>query len=471
MATIPFLLAGNPTTSNAVLDVVNPYTLGVDYSVYRAEAHQLQQAATAAQKAQESTAHLTTQQRYDVLRKVAEILHARRKEFAHVISRESGKPIKYARIEAERAEDTFQFAADYLRSERGELLNMDLKPGLEETLGLVKRFPAGPVLAIAPFNYPLNLVAHKLAPAIMAGNPFVLKPASSTPLTAIRLGEVILQAGYPSDAVSVVPSTAQDFQALVSDDRFAVLTFTGSPAVGWNLKRQAGRKRVVLELGGDAAAIICRDAPLALAAQRCAEGAFAFAGQICISVQRIVVEEAVYDEFRAAFMAQVSRTVVGDPLDPNTVCGPIINAQEYERLQGWIQDAGERGATLSLGGEVPEHRIIRPTVIENLPSGALLHGREAFGPIVELVRVRDVQEAFDRVNDSPFGLQAGIFTRSEAVLKQAFHTLNVGGVIANHAPTFRLDNMPYGGVKDSGFGREGLKYAYEDMTEQRLLVW
>jgi glyceraldehyde-3-phosphate dehydrogenase (NADP+) len=384
---------------------------------------------------------------------------------------EAGKPLLFARTEVGRAADTFRYAAETLRSHTGELLNLDLRPGLEQRLGLVRRFPAGPTLCIAPFNFPLNLVAHKLAPCVMAGNSIVLKPASTTPLASLALGQLLLQAGWPPAALSVVPAPGRLMDPLVQDARYRAVSFTGSGEVGWRIKELAGRKKVILELGGDAAAIVLADAHLPTAAQACAIGAFGYAGQVCISVQRIIVEDAVYDEFSSLFRAATQALPVGNPALPETVVGPMIAPQEAQRTLAWLTDAQTQGASVWGGSYHEPNNLVQPAVVEHLPATALLHGREAFAPIAELIRVPSPAAAFARANASPFGLQAGVFTASQARLKEAFFALEVGGVVANDVPTFRLDNMPYGGVKASGFGREGVRYAYEELTEPRLLVW
>jgi len=472
MASLSFLLAGNPTTGEDTFRVFNPYTQAVIREVYRPSRVHVASAIEALAAVQPKLRDaLPTYKRVSILERIAEQIAAHADELAQLIVSESGKPLQYAQAEVARGAQTFSFAANALQADRGEVLPLDVKPGLTGKLGLVSRVPAGPVLAITPFNFPLNLVAHKVAPAIMAGNGLLLKPASATPLTALRLADFVLEAGWPPEALSVLPLKGRATAPAVEDERLKVLSFTGGDGLGWDLKRLAGKKKVLLELGGDAAVIVAADADLDLAAKACAVGAFAYAGQVCISVQRIVVEQAVADAFREKFLAVVADIPVGDPQDPATVCGPMIDANELERLQGWIEEAQQAGAICLRAGEAIGQNVLTPTVLEAVPGGVRLAHDEAFGPVVHLQVVPTFGAAIAAVNKSRFGLQAGVFTRDEAMVKQAFRELEVGGVVVNQGTHFRVDHMPYGGVKDSGFGREGVGYAYEEMTEPRLLVW
>jgi acyl-CoA reductase-like NAD-dependent aldehyde dehydrogenase len=367
---------------------------------------------------------------------------------------------------------TFEVAAEEARRlpGSGEVLPMDLAPHGEGRVALTRRVPIGPVAAISPFNFPLNLVAHKLAPAWAAGNPVVLKPASRTPLSALRLATLMHDAGLPDGALSVLPMTRETGDLLVRDDRYKLLTFTGSDEVGWKMKASAGRKKVVLELGGNAAVIVDEGADIATAAERVATGGFSYAGQSCISVQRVYVQAAAWDAFAAALLDKVRALVVGDPMDERTHVGPLISPDDVDRIETWTREAVAGGATVLLGGTRHSDRVFPPTVLTGVPRDAKLCAAEAFAPVVVLERVDSMDEAFAAVNDSAFGLQAGIFTPRLETTLRAFEQLEVGGVLVNDVPTYRIDHMPYGGVKDSGLGREGPRYAIEDMTELRLLV-
>jgi acyl-CoA reductase-like NAD-dependent aldehyde dehydrogenase len=335
--------------------------------------------------------------------------------------------------------------------------------------GITKRFPIGPIAGISPFNFPLNLAVHKIAPAIASGNTIVLKPPSKDPLTMLTVGEIIADAGLPDGAVSILPMTRELGDRMVADERFKLLTFTGSPSVGWRMKERAGKKKVVLELGSNSAAIIDASADLAWAAERCAYGAFKFGGQLCISVQRLFVHDSVWDEFSAGFVEAARRLNVGDPLDRATDIGPLIDTGAASRLTEWIEEALAAGGEAVLRGSV-DGAFMTPTVLANVPSSARICREEAFGPVAILSRFSDLQTALDDVNDSRFGLQAGIFTNDLDHAWAAFNQLHVGNVIVNDGPTYRVDNMPFGGVKDSGLGREGLRWAIEDLTEPRTMV-
>lgn len=472
MSSRPFYLQGKPISAGNVLEVLDPYTQRPIGSCYQAGPAHLEEALASLESAQKQTETLPLYRRQAVLRAIASGIEARASDLAHTIVLEAGKPIQFASAEVSRAAATFNFAADYLGSVREELLPLDLAPGHEHRMGLIRRVPVGPVLGISPFNFPLNLVAHKVAPAIMAGCAFLMKPASATPLTALMLAEIVLEAGYPPAAVSFLPFPGRYGDQLVGDPRLALVSFTGSDAVGWPLKAKAGKKKVTLELGGDAAVLIAEDADLDHAARQCAVGAFAYAGQVCISIQRIVVVEGVYDAFRERFLEQVEALQVGDPHDPKTRSSALIDTQNYQRVEAWLEEAVAAGATYARrGARIPEQTLIHPTVLENLPRSTTLAMHEAFAPVVELIRVPDILAGFHAVNASRYGLQAAIFTHREDYLRQAWQQLAVGAVIANASPTLRVDAMPYGGVKDSGFGREGTRYAYEEYTEPRMLLW
>jgi glyceraldehyde-3-phosphate dehydrogenase (NADP+) len=405
-----------------------------------------------------------------ILMSISAELKRRRDEIARTLAAEVGKPIKDATIEAERSAMTFQVAAEEARRIGGETVPMDLAPHGERHLAITKRFPIGPVAAISPFNFPLNLTAHKIAPAIAAGNPIVLKPATKTPLSALYLGEIATRAGLPAGAISVLPMARRTGDRLVTDPRFKLLTFTGSSAVGWDMKNRAGKKKVILELGGNAAVIVDESANLDLAAKRVAAGGFALAGQSCISVQRVYVHERIFEPFAAALVPLVEKLKVGDPMDAATDVGPMIDEDEAARVDEWVREAVAAGARVLTGGRRLGGALYAPTVLADAPANAKVCAEEVFAPLVGLYRVAGFEDALRAVNDSIYGLQAGVFTADLEHALRAFDTLEVGGVIVNDVPTWRIDHMPYGGVKDSGLGREGPRYTIEEMTELKLLV-
>ena len=408
--------------------------------------------------------------RAEILRSVAAGLAADREAIGRTIAGEAGKPLRDARTEVDRAAMTFEVAAEEARRIGGELIPMDLAPHGQGRMAITRRVPVGPVAAISPFNFPLNLAAHKLAPAIAAGNPIVLKPATKTPLSALTLGRLLIEAGVPEGGVSVLPMARALGDRLVTDERFKLLTFTGSSAVGWDMKARAGRKRVILELGGNAGVIIDETADLNLALQRVAAGGFGFAGQSCISVQRVYVQNARFDEFASGLAARVSALKVGNPMDPDTDVGPMIDAGEVERIDAWVRAAVERGAQVLAGGRKVSDVIYAPTVLIDVPEDAAVCADEAFAPLVVLARFGKFEEALAAINRSAFGLQAGVFTSDLERALLAFDRIEAGGILVNDVPTYRIDHMPYGGVKASGLGREGPRYTIEEMTELRLLV-
>src|SRR5580698_7936040 len=393
-----------------------------------------------------------------ILRAISEGISKRREEFARLIALEAGKPLRTARVEVDRAIFTFAVAAEEATRIGGEWLPLDWQASTAGRAGIVRRFALGPILAITPFNFPLNLVAHKVAPAIAAGCTTVLKPAPQTPLTSLLLAEVCEQAGLPAGALNVLPLANQEAEKLVGDDRLKMLTFTGSVPVGWALKGKSGKKKVTLELGGNAAVIVHCDADVDVAADRCVVGGFSYAGQSCISVQRIYVQRSIQEQFLARLLAGVRKLHVGDPLNEATDVGPMIS-----------EEAVAGGAKLHAGGK-REGAVLQPTVLTNVRAEMKVSCEEVFAPVVIIESYDEFADAIRRVNDSPFGLQAGVFTRDSKLLFSAFENLEVGGVIVGDMSAFRIDHMPYGGVKDSGIGREGLRYAIEEMTEPRILV-
>jgi acyl-CoA reductase-like NAD-dependent aldehyde dehydrogenase len=437
--------------------------------IRRPSAEEVETAVRGAVLAFEKTRALPTFTRVAILRKVAGELEGRRDELARTIAAEAGKPLKAARAEAERAAATFSAAAAALEAQKGEMLPLDVNAASLGRWGVVKRVPFGPVLAITPFNFPLNLTSHKVAPAIAVGAPVVQKPASQTPLSAFALREIVLAAGWPKEAYAVLAISGQAAEGLVTDPRLPVVSFTGSGAVGWRLKSLAPKKRVALELGGNAAVVVHSDADLDDAARRTVSGAFSYAGQSCISVQRALVHRPVFEAFREKLLLAAGKLVVGDPLDEKTDVGPMIAPEEAARVEAWLAEAIAGGATALCGG-ARAGSCVAPTILANTTPSMKVEALEVFAPVVTLVAYDDFEEALHRVNDSKYGLQAGVFTRDLARIQRAFDVLEVGAVLANDVPTWRADRMPYGGVKESGLGREGPAYAMEEFTEPRLLV-
>lgn len=456
--------------AGGVAEVRSPFDQSVVSRVGRADAVQLAAAVDAAAKAAPTMAALTPAARADILERATARLRARRDEAAALIVAEAGKPVTLAGLEADRAVDVLADSAHVARYPFVETRDLGGYASGAGRLALTRRVPVGPVLAITPFNFPLMLVAHKLGPAVAAGCPVVLKPASQTPSPALLLAEVLLEAGLPPAGLSVLPAAPADMEPLVRDPRFRLLTFTGSAEVGWGLKRAAWDRRVALELGGNAAAVVEPDAgDLAEVARRLATGAYGFAGQSCISVQRILVNEAVFESFREAMTAATRAVPTGDPRDPGTVCGPLVDTANATRVARWIADAAEAGGQVLAGGE-RHHNVVTPTLLAAVPADQAVVADEVFGPVAVLIRYASFEAALACVNASRYGLQAGIFTSDIAKVRRAWDVLEVGGVIQGDMPTWRSDAMPYGGVKGSGIGREGPASAILEMTEERLLV-
>jgi glyceraldehyde-3-phosphate dehydrogenase (NADP+) len=427
----------------------------------------------AAHEAFAATRLLPSHERYRILRAIQDGIAARRDEFARCIADEAGKPIRDARVEVDRAVLVFSLAADEARRIGGEVLPLDLNAASNGRLGITRRFPCGVVAGITPFNFPLNLVAHKVAPAFAAGCPLILKPAEKTPLTALKLTEVVRESGWPEGGFAVLtPETPAEIgNLLATDERITVFSFTGSARVGWDLKAKANRKRVILELGGNAAVIVEPDADLDFAVSRCVVGGFANAGQVCISVQRIFVHRTVFDTFTARYVEGVKALKVGDPADEATDIGPMITGAACEQAEKWVAEAIQGGATVLLqGNRTLNTSLLSPTILTGTQPTMAVCREEVFAPVVVVEPYDDFEAALASVNNSRYGLQAGVFTRDVNKLFRAFEVLRVGGVIGNDVPQYRVDNMPYGGEKDSGFGREGIRYAIEEMTELRLLA-
>jgi acyl-CoA reductase-like NAD-dependent aldehyde dehydrogenase len=464
-----FYLSGKWLEEGTPVEIRSPYDGTPLATVFQGTADHAERAIQSAVRAFGSTRRLPAFERQRVLRSIAQHITSRKEDFARTLAQESGKPLKQARTEVERGIFTFIVAAEETTRIPGEYLSLDWQQFTSGRWGIVRRFPIGPIAGITPFNFPLNLVAHKVAPAIAAGCPIILKPAPQTPLTAFLLAEAVEQAGLPDGAFNVLPLSNEDAGLLVTDDRIKLISFTGSAPVGWDIKRRAGKKKVVLELGGNAGVIVHGDTDLAWAAERCVTGGFSYAGQTCISVQRILVERPAFTKFRDLLIAGVSKLKAGDPMDDTTDLGPLIRESDAIRATQWVQEAVQDGATLLCGGK-RRGSVMEPTVLTGTRPDMKVNCQEIFGPVVTLEGYDDFAQALRLINESPYGLQAGVFTRDAARIFQAFEELEVGGVIAGDVPSFRIDHMPYGGVKDSGLGREGLRYAIEDMTEPRLLV-
>ena len=464
------LIDGAWVAAAASAPVFNPYTGDEIAQVPLGGAEEIEAALAAAHEAFPKVRAVAGHERAALLLRIAAGIEARKADFVATIVTEAGKPVVFAEAEVARAAMTFTAAAEEARRAHGELLPVDAFTSGDGHLGLVRRFPLGVITAITPFNFPLNLVAHKVAPALATGNTMVVKPALKTPLTALLLAEVLHQAGVPAGQMNFVTCSNDDAARLVTDARVKKVTFTGSPTVGWRLKELAGKKRVTLELGGNAGVIVHSDANVAAAVPMIATGAFAYAGQSCISVQRVVVHESRYDEVKAALVAHIAAKVLtGDPWKRTTVVGPMITEQACDAVRERIAAALAAGARLVCGGEM-RGRCLEATVLENADAGLAICAEEAFAPVLTLHRYTDFEEALAFVNASDFGLQAGVFTRDLALALRAYEALDVGGVLINQVPTFRVENMPYGGIKDSGFGREGVRYTMEEMTELKSLI-
>lgn len=469
-AALPMFLSGQPVTTARTLGVPDRFTGVSAYSVCLAGAAELDRAIGDAAGASGAMGSMPIHARSGVLRRVSSAIEERSEEFALTLVTEAGKPRRDAEAEVARAAETFRVASEECaRGGGGEYLRLDASPRAERCRAVTRRVPVGPLGFITPFNFPLNLVAHKVAPAIAAGCPWVLKPSEKAPVSALLLGRILAEQGLPRGSWSILPAMVEDARALVSDDRIRLLSFTGSAPVGWALKQSCGRKKISLELGGDGTAIVEPDADLGGAVARLLVGMFSNSGQSCISVQRVLAHRSVYHELKGALVAGVSGLASGDPSDPGTVVGPLITPEAAERVERWVRSAVSAGATLLCGGE-RSGSVVAPTLLENVAEGSELRCDEVFGPVAYLEAYEDFEEALARVNAGRFGLQCGVFTRDLGRALRAWEALEVGAVVVNDVPTFRTESMPYGGVKESGLGREGVRWAIEEFTEPRLLV-
>ena len=465
----PLYLNNEAVQSNTDLEVTDKYTNEVAFRTALATPDVIEEAIAGAVSATEPMARMASYERQNVLQHCVDRFKERYDELAYSLCVEAGKPIKDAEGEVGRLIDTFRIAAEESVRNYGEVQPLDISARAKGYMGMWKRVPIGPCSFISPFNFPLNLAAHKIAPAIAVGCPFVMKPASKTPLGAIIMGEILAETDLPKGAFSILPASRDGADLFTTDERLKLLSFTGSPGVGWDLKAKAGKKPVILELGGNAAVVVDADADLDDALERIVFGAFYQSGQSCIGVQRIIIHESIYDKFRDMLVAKTKTLVSGDPKDRDTFIGPMISEGEASRLHGWIESAVAGGAKLLCGGN-RKGNMLEATLLENVDSSADAYREEAFGPLALLSKFSEFGAAMDEVNDSKFGLQAGIFTRDLFKSLDAWDHLDVGGVVINDVPSYRVDNMPYGGVKDSGLGREGIRFAMEDMTEIRNLV-
>ncbi len=465
----PYYLANEAIQANKDLEVTDKYTGKVATKVAMADASVIDKAIGAAVKAAEPMAEMKAYERQAVLMHCVARFQERADELSDALCIEAGKPIKDSKGEVSRLVDTFRIAAEESVRIYGEVMPLDISPRAAAYRGYWKRVPIGPCSFISPFNFPLNLAAHKVAPALAVGCPFILKPASLTPLGAIIIGEVLAETDLPKGAFSILPCRRDGADLFTTDERLKLLSFTGSPEVGWDLKARAGKKKVVLELGGNAACIVDEDADINDAVSRIIIGAFYQSGQSCIGVQRIIVHESIYDKFKRKLVSETKKLKAGDPKNPDTFIGPMISEKEAERLHNWILAAKKGGARVLCGGK-RDGAMLQATLMEGAGRKTDVYCKEAFGPVALLSSFKKFDQALKEVNDSTFGLQAGIFTRDLYKTQKAWDKLDVGGVVIGDVPSWRVDHMPYGGVKDSGLGREGIRWAVEDMTEVRLLV-
>ena len=468
-ATYPYYLANKAVAANTDLEVTNKFTGEVATRVALADATAIDAGIAAADAATRAMREMPAYARQDVLMHCVDRFTERHEEMAKALCIEAGKPIKDARGEVTRLIDTFRIAAEESVRIYGEVMPLEISPRARGYTGQWKRVPIGACSFISPFNFPLNLAAHKVAPALAVGCPFVLKPASKTPIGALIIGEILAETDLPEGAFSILPARRDGADLFTEDERLKLLSFTGSPGVGWELKKNAGKKPVILELGGNAAVVVDEDADIEDAVERIIFGAFYQSGQSCIGVQRIIIHSSIYDKVKETLIKETRALVMGDPLDEDTFIGPVISEKEAIRLEDWINSAVEAGGKLLCGGK-REGPMLEATLLEDVPYGEDLVCQEAFGPVALLSSFDDFDEALKEVNNSDFGLQAGVFTRDIYKIQKAWDELDVGGVVIGDVPSWRVDHMPYGGVKESGLGREGIRFAIEDMTEIRMLV-
>lgn len=469
MKTVPICIGGEFTTLSQTFEVVNPFGKTLIAICSLAGKAEFNQAVQMAQQAETPMREMPAHQKSHILTSIANRLTQKRDKLAQTLAQEAAKPLKLAIGEVERAIQVFRVAAEECKRLPAEYISLDWTPAGEGKEGLVKYFPVGIVAGISPFNFPLNLTAHKIAPAIAAGCPIIVKPSRSTPLSALALTEIVYDSGLPKGALSMLPMDRESGNLMVTDCRIKLLSFTGSPQVGWQMKGDAGKKKVILELGGNAGVIVTPSANVANAVSKCVSGAFSYSGQVCIHTQRIYVHNKIFEEFIQLFVTKTQSLKVGNPTDSQTDISSLIDDENTQRIARWVEEAVDDGAKIITGGNMV-NGVFLPTALTNTKNTMRVCSNEVFGPVVIIESYEDFSKAIDEVNASPFGLQAGIFTNSITEENEAFNRLEVGGVIINDTPTFRVDHMPYGGIKDSGLGREGVKYAVLSMMEPKLLV-
>ncbi|MBU8892686.1 MAG: aldehyde dehydrogenase family protein [Bacteroidales bacterium] len=462
-------IAGKFEKSSKKLVVHNPFDNSVVGETWLAGNEELEKAISRAISVKEEMRDMPSYKKYKILMDIAGTIKHKKEELALILAKESGKPIKYALGEIDRAVQVFIIAAEESKRLPKEYISLDWTTAGEGKEGLIKHFPVGLIAGIAPFNFPLNLAVHKIAPAIASGNPIILKPARSTPLSVLELAKIIDSTDLPKGAFSVLPMDREAGNQLVTDERIQMLSFTGSPAVGWQMKSNAGKKKIALELGGNAGVIISDHSDLDLSVKKCTVGGFAYSGQVCIHVQRILVHEDIFDNFIEKFITETKKLKFGKPDDSSTDISVMIDEENAVRVEEWVKEAVNDGAKVLFGGN-RKGTYFEPTIITNTKQEMKVCALEVFGPVVTIEKYSGFKQAVDYMNNSEFGLQAGVFTNSIKEMNQAFNELEVGGVIINDVPTFRVDHMPYGGVKNSGFGREGIKYSILEMLEPRLMV-
>lgn len=469
MSEYKLLINGEFVSARQRKDIRSPYDGKVIADVHQAGPKEIETALASAEKAFHQIKKWPAHKVSDVLQKIKNAIAANAEEFAQILASEAGKPIRTARVEIQRALHTFELGAEECKRIYGEMIPLDQRAHGENRWGMVQRFPLGVITAITPFNFPLNLVAHKVSPGIASKNAIILRPASQTPLCALKLGQVALESGWLPGALNVVPCPSEIVEPLITDPRVKMISFTGSPAVGWELKKKGYKKRVRLELGGNAGVIVHDDANISIAVEAIANGGFIYAGQSCISVQRVFVQEKIFDELVENLVQRVKAFVLGDPLDEKTDIGPMISEAEAMRAESWIREAAAAGAKILTGGQ-RSGTLLQPTILTNSKPEMKVNCLEIFGPVITVEKYSNFDAAVHAVNDSIYGLQAGIFTKDIDRIRYAFENIEVGGLMVNDVPTWRIDHMPYGGVKESGNTREGVRYAIEEMTERRLLV-
>jgi acyl-CoA reductase-like NAD-dependent aldehyde dehydrogenase len=460
---------GRFIATDKLLEVRSPYSGEIFAHTYLAGKKELDQSIKKAQAVKKQLSGLPSFQKYEILLFISNEIKKDRERLASVLAYESAKPMRYSLAEIDRAAQTFLVAAEECKRLPKEFLSLDWTPAGKGKEGIVKYFPSGLVAGIAPFNFPMNLAVHKIAPAIAAGCPIILKPASATPLSTLELAKIIEITDLPKGAVSILPMNREEGQQLVEDERFSLLSFTGSVPVGWKMKEQGGKKKVVLELGGNAAVVIAKSADIELAVEKCIVAAFAYSGQICIHAQRFFVHKSHYKKFVNEMVKRTKSLKYGDPQDMSTEVSSMIDADNALRTEKWVKEALKKGATLLCGGE-RKGSYYSPTILTGTTSSMKVCAEEVFAPVITIEQYDTIEEAITLVNDSRFGLQASVFTNDISELDKLFAEIETGSVIHNDAPSFRVDHMPYGGVKDSGLGREGIRYAIMDMMEPRLLV-